>query len=371
MKLTRLKDLNKHQKILICSITAAAVGIVCCIGILLYLHKPSAAAEADATEEPTATPSSTPSPTPDTSAEKVSADLKNLIDNYLTTNGIDTSQVGIYITDLTSTGTYTLNPDQYFIAASTYKLPLAMYYYEKINSGEISKDQVLSYSMTVDGDSQNADIASTLDGSSPDPTQPTPPAATPVTDPTPVTTPDQPAPAADTPAPTPEATAAPEPQVVVYNATIEEALHSMVLYSDNTAAEALFTNLGGWQAFKQDILPYSDSVTDANSDRYYSYDNVFTPTFMNDVLYYLYTHKDAFPTLLSDMLASQPDDYLNKNIGDLMDQKYGDYGGALNAIGLSSTGKPYTIAVYTYGFENGTQIIGDINELCYKYFNQQ
>ncbi len=91
---------------------------------------------------------------------------------------------------------------------------------------------------------------------------------------------------------------------------------------------------------------------------------------MNDVLDYIYEHQTSFPALLADMLASEKYDYLNLNTGTVMAQKYGDYGGALNAIGLSAVGYPYTIAVYTYGLYNGEQVIGDLNEICYQYFNQ-
>lgn len=341
--------LTKTGKIVFCCILAGAAGLGC------YKLIPAKTAESDAENTASASsaasthtpvPTATPSPTPSAATKQtVSSDLKQLITEYLTANQIDTDSVGIYVHDFTSDGEYTLNEDQYFIAASTYKLPLAVYYYEKVNSGEYSLSDIAS--LTIYSDVEESDTSS-------DTTAAAPAAAAPDASASAGTSA---APVVPTPTPVP---ATPEP--TIYSDTIENLLHKMILYSDNTAAEALYEHMGGWMTFKTATAAYSDGT--------YSEDNTFTPSYMNDLLSYIYQHKSSFPTLLSDMLASEPDAYLNMNIGDLMMQKYGDYGGALNAVGLSSTGHPYSIAVYTYGLYNGTSVIGDINEICYNYFNK-
>ncbi len=336
--------LTKTGKIFFCCILAGAAGLGC------YKLIPAKSVESDAentastpsaksthTPVPTATPSATPSAA---TKQTVSSDLKQLITEYLTANQIDTDSVGIYVHDFASDGEYTLNEDQYFIAASTYKLPLAVYYYEKINSGEYSLSDVAS--LTIYPDVEESDDSSDAAAATPDAAASDETSAAPVVP-------------ASTPVP-----ATPEP--TVYSDTIENLLHKMILNSDNTAAEALYEHMGGWMTFKTATAVYSDGT--------YSEDNTFTPSYMNDLLSYIYQHKSSFPTLLNDMLASEPDAYLNMNTGDLMMQKYGDYGGALNAVGLSSTGHPYSIAVYTYCLSNGTSVIGDINEICYNYFNK-
>lgn len=360
----KLYKLTKSGKVVLCCTAAAAV---CTAGILIHMNTSKAAVQL--AEAPSATPSSTPTQTPSptptatvSAKQKTTEELNTLISTYLTNNDIDQDSIGIYIHDLKNDGTYTLNEDEYFTAASTYKLPLAVYYYEAVNQGTMSLSDVISYTLSYEDDESEdvtiptqdvqapAEETAAPDGSSPSPDASQDPSSS----------------AFPSSVPTIQPTAEP----VVYTATIEEALHSMILYSDNTAAEALFNNLGGWNAFKDDIRSYSPNIKAEQLDLYNSYDNIFTPSYMNDVLDYIYEHQTSFPALLADMLASEKYDYLNLNTGTVMAQKYGDYGGALNAIGLSAVGYPYTIAVYTYGLYNGEQVIGDLNEICYQYFNQ-
>ena len=250
-------------------------------------------------------------------AEEVSNELTELIDSYLLETGIDTSQLGIAVYDFESGGSYALNDTTYFTAASTYKLPLAMLYYEMINNGEYSLSDELIY------ESYHYEEGGTicydyLPGSS---------------------------------------------------ISIEELLHCMILYSDNTAAHILFENLGGWQAFKEAAAKYSDVEIAEDDSEYYSDENIFTAAYMEDVLDYLYSHADDFETLLDDMTQAMPDDYLNMYLGDVMAQKYGQYDMAENAVGLSMSGHPYSIAVYTALGYSGRVLIGELNELIWQYFN--
>lgn len=252
------------------------------------------------------------------SASEVSADLKLILENYFTETGVDTSALGISIYDFESGGSYTWNDMTYFTAASTYKLPLAMVYYEKIADGECALSDELVYEAyqyeeggTIGYDYSPGDTIS-----------------------------------------------------------IGELLHCMIVGSDNTAAHILFENLGGWVAFKEAITKYSDVAIEESDVVYYSYDNVFTAAFMEDVLGYLYEHAGEFLTLLQDMLQSKPDDYLNMNIGDKMAQKYGQYGEAESAIGISMSGHPYSIVVYTSLGYTGRLLIGELNAMIWDYFNE-
>lgn len=252
------------------------------------------------------------------SAEDVSADLEAILEHYFAETGVDTSSLGIAIYDFESGGSYAWNDQTYFTAASTYKLPLAMIYYEKIAAGECALSDELVY----------------------------------------------------------EAYQYEEGGTICYDyspgssISIEELLHCMIVDSDNTAAHILYENLGGWVAFKEAITRYSDVAIDENDGVYYSFDNVFTAAFMEDVLGYLYAHEDEFSTLLEDMLQSQPDDYLNMNIGDKMAQKYGQYEEAENAIGISMSGHPYSIVVYTSLGYTGRLLIGELNAMIWDYFNE-
>lgn len=355
-----MKKLSNKKKVIICAGTAGAMFLGVGIGIYAYQRQLAALAAVapsspSPSATPTATPTSTPAPSPTMPAkQKVSEDLTQLIGDYLNQNNVDEDNIGIYVHDLTSDGTYMLNPDTYFVAASTYKLPLAMLYYEKINAGEIHLSDVISLTIEPDAEETTDDTAAALEA---------PQSTTPIDSADPSASAS--ASAVLTPAPTPVPT--PEPEV--YTDSVEDALHAMIRNSDNTAATALYTNIGGWNTFKTGILKYSDNLNVDGTPSGSSEDNTFTPSFMSDVLNYLYAHKESFPTLVEDLQIAQPNDYLNRNVNDVMAQKYGDFDGALNAIGFATAGNPYTIAIDTYCEDNAYGLLGDINEICYRYFN--
>lgn len=300
------------------TLTLAVTLIAACFVLGIFVSGPQTDDEASAAVEQLSQSDETASST-DTGAEAedVSADLTALIDAYLAETGVDTSMLGIAVYDFESGGSYAWNDTTYFTAASTYKLPLAMLYYEMINAGECSLSDALLY------ESYHYEEGGTicydyLPGSS---------------------------------------------------ISLEELLHCMILYSDNTAAHILYENLGGWQAFKEAAATYSDVEIADTDSAYYSDDNIFTAAYMEDVLDYLYTNADNFETLLDDMVESMPDDYLNMYLGDTMAQKYGQYDLAENAVGISMSGHPYSIAVYTALGYTGRELIGELNELIWQYFN--
>lgn len=373
----KLKRLTKAGVILITCVCVAAAGSITWV-ILAQANenkKKEAAATATPSSSPTPTATPTPTPTPTPSQVTVSSDLDALITSYFNQNGIDASDIGIYVHDLTSGGTYTFNETDYFLAASTYKLPLAMYYYEQINAGKISPDTVIGYTIYPDTDSDG----STSTGSGSD----TAAQANIVLQDDTTATPVPSAPAGSTAAAvsSPDATPSqstepveeptPEPTPQSYYDTVGNFLHSMILYSSNEAAEALYENIGGWMNYKELTEVYSTHITSSEEAAYLADgENMMSPVYMNDVLSYLYEHKSSFQTLISDMTDALPYTYLNGNVNGVMAQKYGNYGGAFNSVGFSISGHPYSIVIYTYGYYNGISIIGDVNEICYNYFNK-
>lgn len=148
--------------------------------------------------------------------------------------------------------------------------------------------------------------------------------------------------------------------------SIETLLHDMIVKSNNTAAHMLYENLGGWMKFKEACAKFSKTEVE---DSFYTYNNVLTARYMNDVLSYVYEHQDIFSILLKDMYASMPDTYLNQNMPSVTAQKYGFYQSAANASGLVLEGHPYSIVVFTSLGTKGISYIGEINQLCYNYFN--
>lgn len=251
------------------------------------------------------------------SASEVAADLENIVQTSMSENGIDPASVGIVVHDFVTDATCSVNADSYFTAASTYKLPLAMLYYEKLAKGSLTADEGITYG--ADDYEEGGSIgASYLPG-----------------------------------------------DVI----PLDTLLNAMILESDNTAGHILSNRLGGWLAFKDAISAYSLRTIHADDAQYYSYDNVLTAAYMNDVLEHLYNNTDTYEGLIEDLTVARPDDYLNGTLGGTqMAQKYGQYEMAENAVGLSTSGRPYSIVVYTQLGETGRQWMGALNAEIWHYF---
>ena len=73
-------------------------------------------------------------------AEGGGGDLAALLSDYIQSRGINGGNISIAYYNTVSGEEYLWNGEEYFVAASIYKLPLNMYYYELEAAGEISPD---------------------------------------------------------------------------------------------------------------------------------------------------------------------------------------------------------------------------------------
>ena len=73
------------------------------------------------------------------------ADLKTLIDSEASKYGLTDSNFSFFYYNIDDKKYYFYNEDAYFTAASTIKVPIAMYYYDEINTGNLSSDSRLLY----------------------------------------------------------------------------------------------------------------------------------------------------------------------------------------------------------------------------------
>ncbi len=239
--------------------------------------------------------------------------LQTYIDDYLIENNISSDSLQYCIEDLETHTRYSQNEYENVFAASIYKLPLAMIYYEKINTGEYTSDSLFTYEAfhyEAGGPiGSNCSVGDQI--------------------------------------------------------ALSKLLHDMILCSDNTAGHILFENLGGWVSFKEAISKYSSI---AQEDYFYSYDNVLNASFVSDVLSYLYKHSNDYTQLIADLKNAMPDDYLATSVDAEIAQKYGNYGIYKNAAGIIYGDHPYSIAIFT-SLGNQNTVIGDINAICYAYFN--
>lgn len=234
------------------------------------------------------------------------------IEAYFQENGIDHEKVAYCITDLEHNIKYSMNEKDEFIAASIYKLPLAMLYYDKVNEGEYTLDSTFTYSGYMHED---AGVISSDYG-------------------------------------------------IGSQVPLSDLLNDLIIYSDNDAGHILYENLGGWKEYKEAMTKYTDSI----SENYYTMDNVTTANTMNDVVTYLYDYKEDYKGLIKNMEEAEPGEYLDRDTQLNMPQKYGMYDSALNSVGFVECNTSYSIVVLTSLGDKGADVMANINRIAYEHF---
>lgn len=234
------------------------------------------------------------------------------IEAYFQENGIDHEKVAYCITDLEHNIKYSMNEKDEFIAASIYKLPLAMLYYDKVNEGEYTLDSTFTYSGYMHED---AGVISSDYG-------------------------------------------------IGSQVPLSDLLNDLIIYSDNDAGHILYENLGGWKEYKEAMTKYTDSI----SENYYTMDNVTTANTMNDVVTYLYDHKEDYKGLIKNMEEAEPGEYLDRDTQLSMPQKYGMYDSALNSVGFVECNTSYSIVVLMSLGDKGADVMANINRIAYEHF---
>ena len=245
-------------------------------------------------------------------SQYIDMSLAKDIEAYFQENGIDHEKVAYCITDLEHNIKYSMNEKDEFIAASIYKLPLAMLYYDKVNEGEYTLDSTFTYSGYMHED---AGVISSDYG-------------------------------------------------IGSQVPLSDLLNDLIIYSDNDAGHILYETLGGWKEYKEAMTKYTDSI----SENYYTMDNVTTANTMNDVVTYLYDHKEDYKGLIKNMEEAEPGEYLDRDTQLSMPQKYGMYDSALNSVGFVECNTSYSIVVLTSLGDKGTDVMANINRIAYEHF---
>lgn len=245
-------------------------------------------------------------------SQYIDMSLAKDIEAYFQENGIDHEKVAYCITDLEHNIKYSMNEKDEFIAASIYKLPLAMLYYDKVNEGEYTLDSTFTYSGYMHED---AGVISSDYG-------------------------------------------------IGSQVPLSDLLNDLIIYSDNDAGHILYENLGGWKEYKEAMTKYTDSI----SENYYTMDNVTTANIMNDVVTYLYDHKEDYKGLIKNMEEAEPGEYLDRDTQLSMPQKYGMYDSALNSVGFVECNTSYSIVVLTSLGDKGADVMANINRIAYEHF---
>lgn len=241
-------------------------------------------------------------------------ELENELNAYIEKHQLNTYDIAFRIEDMENNEVYAYNTETDFFAASVYKLPLAMLYYDMLESGEVTPDTSYYFSEFMLED-YGILCSEYLPG--------------------------------------------------MY-VPLEKLLETMIVYSDNSAAHILFEHLGGWLVYKNDMRKY----TDVDCYEFETYDNIICCDVMGDVLSYLYAHQDRYARLISYMEQAEPGKYLDGIIETGMPQKYGSFESTRNGAGFVNTTHDYTIVVLSDLGAYGETVMAEINAMVYNHFSQ-
>ena len=233
-------------------------------------------------------------------------DLKILIESEMTKYGFNENNFAFFYYNINDKKYYFYNEDSYFTAASTIKVPIAMYYYDEINAGTYTVDSKLLYEQGdyEAGGGTTASLYSVGD-------------------------------------------------YVPLGYLLEQA----IINSDNTAINILIGNLGYSNA-RKGITKYSDEVV---PEDFYS-SNITSAGFSYDVINYLYEHQDSYQKLIEDMKKSSMEMYLKEYITNYdVAHKYGSYGGYVHDYGIVYGEKTYLVGIFTKNITDSDEVIANVS----------
>ena len=202
---------------------------------------------------------------------------------------------------------YFYNENTYFTAASTIKVPVAMYYYDEINSGNYTLDTGILYASGC-YEAGGGNIGSLYS--------------------------------------------------VGDKVPLKNLLEQMIVNSDNTAINILMANLG-YSNVKKAVTKYSYETV---PEDFYT-NNIASASFYYDVMNYLYEHQNEYTSLIDHMKKSSMGKYLKEYITDYdVAHKYGSYSGYVHDYGIVFTEKPYLVGIFTKGIPNSDEVIAKISK---------
>ena len=238
--------------------------------------------------------------------ESEDENVKNLINQIRSEYGLNSNNFGFFYYNVNKKKYYFYNEDKYFTAASTVKVPVAIYYYTKINNGEMSLDDTLTYK-SGNFEAGGGDVTNVYKAGS----------------------------------------------FIPLSVLLEE----LIVDSDNTANNILISNIG-WSKYRYEIAKLSDRDLASN---FYS-SNVTCPGYAYDVMNYLYNNLDKYPKLMEDMKKSSFGKYLKEYLDYDVAHKYGSYGGYVHDYGIIYGKDTYLVGVFTKNINNAPTMIANIGK---------
>lgn len=232
--------------------------------------------------------------------------VKGLLQSIQAENNLSDKNFAFFYYNIDQQAYYFYNEDTYFTAASTVKVPIAMYHYDEIADGILTKQDKLVYTSDC-YEKGNGSTSATYS--------------------------------------------------VGQSVPIDYLLKQSIVNSDNTATNILIKNLGSSQ-YRRDIAKYTEKELTSN---FYK-ENITCASYSYDVLNYLYEHMDRYPELIDYMKQSSMGEYLKKYINSYdVAHKYGSMDGYVHDYGIVFGKDTYLIGVFTKNIPNADELIANIS----------
>lgn len=234
--------------------------------------------------------------------------IKILMQNTMEEYNLNENNFAFFYYNKENAKYYFYNEDTFFTAASTVKVPVAMYYYDKINDGTYTKDSEILY---TDGTYEEGGGTTSATYSVGD------------------------------------------------KIPLSFLLKQSIVNSDNTAVNILIKNLG-YNNCRHNIVEYAEEDLIIPED-FYS-ENITSASYAYDVINHLYENQDSYKDLIEDMKQSSMGIYLKKYITDYdVAHKYGSYDGYVHDYGIVFSEHPYLIGIFTKGVPEADEVIANIS----------
>lgn len=233
-------------------------------------------------------------------------DIKNLITELKTKNNLTENNFAFFYYNPQTQKYYFDNQEKYFKGASTIKVPVAMLYYDKIKSGELTEDKQLQYT-SDDYEAGGGTTSATYKVGSYIP--------------------------------------------------ISFLLEQSIINSDNTAVNILIDGIG-YRNCREQIAKYSDEQF---IDEFFT-TNLITAALGYDIINHIYQNQEDYQQLIEYMKQSSNGEYLKKYVTEYdVAHKYGSYEGNVHDYGIVYAESPYLIGVFTNGVAQADELIADIS----------
>lgn len=236
--------------------------------------------------------------------------LENKIKEYL---GNELNNVGLIYYDLTTNRKISINGDEFFTAASTYKVGMNIIAYNMIKEGTLSLSESIKYSSGYYEEGTGI-LQSQID-----------------------TTLNSPI-------------------------SIQKLLDYAIIYSDNIATNMVTEKLGGFNVVRQAVNTLAGIASPTVSG------NVITPETEFRLLKNLYSNRfdEYYSHLIEVMKNTEFHDRIDKYLPyDIVAHKIGSYDSYINDVGIIFADKPYILVIYTNELTDAAEKIATLSKIIY------